>query len=243
MATFDQNITAIKQAQYGYEVRDAIAEGLTQCYFRPTSILGLEYDEHDGNNNQKVIEVPIPNGNTIRIIYGHKSSQSPLSMDNYVCVGSGSNQNLIACNYSLFNSNPAHTISKNKNDGSIIIELFDTKSELNKKITIKVGYSAVEVSVLISSSGESSAGLGTTTEITLGRVDYVAGYSSSGTFYPGTIVNPNYIPLAMTDFGGPGEFLMVQSGVKTTFNGKSLFRDLSQGGRVGCHFYTRFVYS
>ena len=31
MATFDQNITAIRQAQYGYEVRDAIAEGLTQC--------------------------------------------------------------------------------------------------------------------------------------------------------------------------------------------------------------------
>lgn len=243
MATFNENIETIRTAQYGFQVRDSIAEGLNQCYFRPTSILGLEYYEHDGSNNQKVIEVPIPNGNTIRIIYGPKSSQSSLTMDNFVCVGYGSNQNLVACNYSLFNSNPAHTISKNKNDGSIIIKLFDTKSELNKIITIKVGYSAVEVSVLISSSGESSAGLGTTTEITLGRVNYVDGYSSSGTFYPGTIANPIYIPLVMTDFGGPGECLMVQSGVRTTFNGKSLFRDLSQSGRVGCHFYTRFVYS
>lgn len=243
MATFDQNVTAIKQAQYGYEVRDAIAEGLNQCYFRPTSILGLEYDEYDGSNNKKFIEVPIPNGSSIKIIYGPHTSSSTLPMDNYVCVSYGSNNNSVACYYSLFTSNPAHTISKNKNDGSIIIKLFDTKSELNKIITIKVGYSAVEVSVLISSSGESSAGLGTTTEITLYRVDYVAGYSSSGTFYPGTITNPIYIPLVMTDFGGPGECLMVQSSVRTTFNGKSLFRDLSQSGRVGCHFYTRFVYS
>ena len=60
MATFDQNITAIKQAQYGYEVRDAIAEGLEQCYNKP-SYRTLEYEESDTSGVGKKIEIFLPN--------------------------------------------------------------------------------------------------------------------------------------------------------------------------------------
>ena len=62
MATFDQNITAIRQAQYGYEVRDAIAEGLTQCHN------SLDYTESDTTNYGKKIEISFPDGKRV-IIY------------------------------------------------------------------------------------------------------------------------------------------------------------------------------
>ena len=77
----------------------------------------------------------------------------------------------------------------------------------------------------------------------LNRVSYSGGFSATGTWVPGTIANPNYIPLVMTDFGGPGECLTSVSSVPTSFDGKNLYRDLSTEGRTGSHFYTRFVYS
>lgn len=236
MATFDQNITAIKQAQYGYEVRDAIAEALTQSYEKASSIVCLTYTETELSSGGKMIDIPIPNGKTVRIFT--KGTPSGYS-GSYISVGLG---NLTASYYATFTDNPTYTITKNQNDGSIFINLSETKSELTRTIGIKVGYDAIEVSVLIASSDESVAGLGTFTEIILQRVAYSSGYSATGTYYPGILDNPKYIPLVMTDFGGPGECLTVSSGVKTTFNGKVLFRDLSVGGRVGCHFYTRFVY-
>lgn len=234
MATFDVNVETIRTAQYGYQVRDAMADGLTQCYEKASSSGGLTYTETDSTSGGKQIDIPIPNGKTVRI-FTHVS----LSGSYYVSVGLG---NLVSGYYANFTTAPTCTITKNSNDGSILVNLSSTKSELTRTTRIKVGYDAIEVSVLIASSDESSAGLGTTTEIILQRVAYSSGYSATSTYYPGTIANPTYIPLVMTDFGGPGECLMVASGTKTTFNGKSLFRDLSTGGRVGCHFYTKFVY-
>ena len=54
MATFDQNVTIIKQAQYGYEVRDAMAEGLTQCYEKASSIVCLTYTETELSSGGKM---------------------------------------------------------------------------------------------------------------------------------------------------------------------------------------------
>lgn len=234
MATFDVNVETIKTAQYGYQVRDAMAEGLEQCYEKASLSSGLDYTETDVSSGGKQIDIALPNGKVVRVF-----TAGVLSGITYVTIGLG---NLISARYARFTSNMSHTITKNQNDGSILINLSDTKSELTRTIRIRVGYDAIETSVLIASSDESSAGLGTTTEIVLNRVAYSGGYSATSTYYPGTVDNPTYIPLVMTDFGGPGECLTVSSGVKTTFNGKSLFRDLSVAGRVGCHFYTKFVY-
>lgn len=236
MATFDQNITTIKQAQYGYEVRDAMAEALTQSYEKALQKVYLTYTETELSHGGKMIDITIPNGNIVRIL---TKNTLPGYSGSYISVGLG---NLIASYYATFTDNPTYTITKNQNDGSIFINLSETKSELTRTIRIKVGYNAIEVSVLIASSDESSASPGSFTEIILQRVAYSAGYSATGIYYPGTLNNPKYIPLVMTDFGGPGECLTVSSGVKTTFNGKALFRDLSVGGPVGCHFYTKFVY-
>lgn len=234
MATFDQNITAIKQAQYGYEVRDAIAEGLTQCYNKDI-YSHLDYTESNVNNG-KMIDIPLPDGKIVRIF-----TSINISNKYYVSVGIG---NLTACYYANFTPNPTYTIEK-LYDGSILVNLSSTRSELTKTTKIRVGYDAIETSVLITSTSESSVGLGNVAEIMLNRVKYSGGYDAkkSSTYYPGTITNPSYIPIEMIDFGGPGECLQVSSGVNTTFDGRNLYRDLSAGGRVGCHFYTKFVYS
>lgn len=234
MATFDQNITAIKQAQYGYEVRDAIAEGLTQC-FDKVAYHSLDYEEIDLDDGGKEIDIIFPNNRKIAVHTSYNKSGK------YYAVVGFKGQN--SCYYANFTPNPTYTIEK-LYDGSILVNLSSTQSELTKTTKIRVGYDAIETSVLITSTSESSAGLGNVAEIMLNRVKYSGGYDakSSSTYYPGTITNPSYIPIEMIDFGGPGECLQVYSGVKTTFDGRNLYRDLSTGGRVGCHFYTKFVY-
>ena len=233
MATFDQNITAIKQAQYGYEVRDAIAEGLQQCYNKDI-YSHLDYTESDVDNG-KMIDIPLPDGKIVRIF-----TSINVSNNYYVSVGLGA---MTACYYANSGQNTTCTITKNLNNGSVIVNISSTKSYLTRTTKIRVGHDAIETSLLVTSTSSYSAGLGNFAEIMLNRVSYSGGFSATGTWVPGTIANPNYIPLVMTDFGGPGECLTSVSSVPTSFDGKNLYRDLSTEGRTGSHFYTRFVYS
>lgn len=236
MATFDQNITAIRQAQYGYEVRDAIAEGLQQCHN------SLDYIESDTTNNGKKIEILFPDGKRI-VIYTSVNKSVNKSNNYYASVQLDSLINFSACFYANSIANPTCRITKNLNDESIIVTLSSTSSNLTRTTKIRVGYDAIETSLLITSTSQYSGGSGKFPEIMLNRVSYSGGFSASGTWYPGTVANPKYIPLVMTDFGGPGECLTSTSSVPTSFDGKNLYSDLSSGGRTGSHFYTRFVYS
>lgn len=232
MATFDQNVTAIKQAQYGYEVRDAIAEGLQQCHN------SLDYTESDTTNVGKKIEILFPDGKRV-VIYTSVNKTNGY----YASVQLDSLINFAACYYANSIANPTCTITKNLNDESIIVNLSSTSSNLTRNTKIRVGYDAIETSLLITSTSQYSGGSNKFPEIMLNRVSYSGGFTASGTWYPGTVTNPKYIPLVMTDFGGPGECLTSTSSVVTSFNGKNLYSDLSSGGRTGIHLYTRFVYS
>ena len=233
MATFDQNITAIKQAQYGYEVRDAIAEGLTQCHN------SLDYTESDTTNAGKKIEILFPDGKRVLI---YTSVNKPDGY--YASIQLNSTISFAACFYANSIANPTCTITKNLNDESIIVKLSSTSSNITRTTKIRVGYDAIETSLLITSTSQYSGGSVKFPEIMLNRVSYSGGFLASGTnWYPGTVANPKYIPLVMTDFGGPGECLTSTSSVPTSFNGKNLYSDLSSGGHTGSHFYTRFVYS
>lgn len=231
MATFDQNITAIKQAQYGYEVRDAIAEGLQQCHN------SLDYTESDTTNDGKKIEILFPDGKRV-VIYTSVNK----SNNYYASVQLDSHINFAACYYANSIENPTCTITKNLNDESIIVKLSSTLSNLTRTTKIRVGYDAIETSLLITSTSQYSGGSGKFPEIMLNRVSYSGGFSPYGTWYPGTVANPKYIPLVMSDFGGPGECLTSTSNVPTSFDGRNLYSDLSSGGRTGIHLYTKFVY-
>ena len=231
MATFDQNITAIRQAQYGYEVRDAIAEGLTQCHN------SLDYTESDTTNVGKKIEISFPDGKRV-VIYTSVNK----SNNYYSSVQLDSHINIAACFYANSIANPTCTITKNLNDESIIVKLSSTSSNLTRTTKIRVGYDAIETSLLITSTSQYSGGSSTFPEIMLNRVSYSGGFQAPGGWYPGTVTNPKYIPLVMTDFGGPGECLTSTSSVPTSFNGKNLYSDLSSEGRIGIHLYTKFVY-
>ena len=232
MATFDQNVTAIKQAQYGYEVRNAIAEGLQQCHN------SLDYTESDTTNNGKKIEILFPDGKRV-VIYTSVNK----SNNYYASVQLDSHINFAACYYANSIENPTCTITKNLDDGSINVKLTSSLNYVYKTTMIRVGHEAIETSLLVTSSSQYSGGSGTFPEIMLNRVSYSGGFSAGGTWYPGTVANPKYIPLVMTDFGGPGECLTSFSSVATSFDGKNLYSDLSSGGRTGIHLYTRFVYS
>lgn len=238
MATFDQNITAIKQAQYGYEVRDAIAEGLNQCY-NSVTYPSLNFEEVDLDNNVKEITIKIPNYRPI-VIY----TNQVVSGNNYSSVGvRGTTGILICCYYANCTSGPSRSINI-LSDGSVLVTLSSSSSNLSRTTKIRVGYDAIETSLLVTSTSLYSGGSGTFPEIKLSRVSYSAGFPANGSsWYPGTIANPNYIPLVMTNFGGPGECLTSFSSVPTSFDGNNLYRDLSTEGRTGSHFYTRFVYS
>ena len=237
MATFDQNITAIKQAQYGYEVRDAIADGLTQCYNKPL-YRTLEYEESDTPGAGKKIEIFLPDDKKV-LIYTSVSK----SNNYYASVGSTVVTTAASCYYANSIANPTCTITKNISDGSIIVTLSSTSSNITRNTKIRVGYDAIETSLLITSTSQYSGGSDNFAEIILNKVSYSGGFSATGTWYPGTVANPKYIPLVMTNFGGPGECLTSTSSVPTSFDGKNLYSDLSSGGRIGIHLYTRFVYS
>ena len=238
MATFDQNITAIKQAQYGYEVRDAIAEGLTQCYNKPL-YRTLEYEESDTSGVGKKIEIFLPNDKRVLI---YTSVNKPDGY--YASIQLNSTISFAACFYANSIANPTCTITKNLNDESIIVKLSSTSSNITRTTKIRVGYDAIETSLLITSTSQYSGGSNKFPEIMLNRVDYSGGFPANGSsWYPGTVANPKYIPLVMTSFGGPGECLTSTSSVPTSFDGKNLYRDISTEGRTGSHFYTRFVYS
>ena len=233
MATFDQNVTAIKQAQYGYEVRDAIAEGLEQCYNK-SIYRTLESTDIDIGGSH-VISISLPNGKKAKI-----RTSVAQSNNDYASIELDDN---VVCYYANSIKKPTCTITKNLNDGSIIVKLSSTLSSLTRTTKIRVGYDAIETSLLITSTSQYSGGSNKFPEIMLSRVSYSGGFSATGTWYPGTAANPKYIPLVMTDFGGPGECLTSTSSVSTSFDGRNLYSDLSSGGRTGIHFYTKFVYS
>ena len=238
MATFDQNITAIKQAQYGYEVRDAIAEGLEQCY-NSVTYPSLSFKEKNLDNNAKEITIRFPNDpNRDIVIY----TNQVVSGNNYSSIAVRDTTMLVCCYYANCTTGPSRSIV-NLNDGSVLVTLSSTLSSLTRKTMIRVGYDAIETSLLVTSTSQYSGGSNKFPEIMLSRVSYSGGFSATGTWYPGTVANPKYIPLVMTNFGGPGECLTSTSSVPTSFDGHNLYSDLSSGGRTGSHFYTRFVYS
>lgn len=239
MATFDQNITAIKQAQYGYEVRDAIAEGLTQCY-NSVTYPSLNYEEKNLDNNAKEITIRFPNDpNRAIVIY----TNQVVSGNNYSSIAVRYNTMLVCCYYANCTSGPSSSI-KNLSDGSVLVTLSSSSSKLSRKTNIRVGYDAIETSLLVTSTSQYSGGSNKFPEIMLSRVSYSGGFpADGGSWYPGTVANPKYIPLVMTNFGGPGECLTSTSSVPTSFDGHNLYSDLSSGGRTGIHLYTRFVYS
>ena len=238
MATFDQNVTAIKQAQYGYELRDAIAEGLTQCY-NSVTYPSLNYEEKNLDNNAKEITIRFPNDpNRAIVIY----TNQVVSGNNYSSIAVRGTTMLVCCYYANCTSGPSRSIV-NLNDGSVLVTLSSTLSSLTRKTKIRVGYDAIETSLLVTSQSLYSGGSNKFPEIMLSRVSYSGGFPADGTWYPGTVANPNYIPLVMTNFGGPGECLTSVSSVPTSFDGHNLYSDLSSGVRTGSHFYTRFVYS
>ena len=238
MATFNQNITAIKQAQYGYEVRDAIAEGLTQCY-NSVTYPSLSFEEKNLDNNAKEITIRFPNDKDKAIVI---YTNQVVSGNNYSCIAVRGTSMLICSYYANCTSGPSRLIVK-LNDGSVLVTLSSALSGIIRTTKIRVGYDAIETSLLVTSTSQYSGGSSTFPEIMLSRVSYSGGFSATGTWYPGTIANPNYIPLVMTNFGGPGECLTSVSSVPTSFDGHNLYSDLSSGGRTGSHFYTRFVYS
>lgn len=239
MATFDQNITAIRQAQYGYEVRDAIAEGLTQCY-NSVTYPSLSFEETNLDNNAKEITIRFPNDKDKAIVI---YTNYVVSGNNYSCIAVRGTSMLICSYYANCTSGPSRSIV-NLNDGSVLVTLSSSSSKLSRKTKIRVGYDAIETSLLVTSTSQYSGGSGTFPEIMLSRVSYSGGFpADGGSWYPGTVANPNYIPLVMTNFGGPGECLTSISSVPTSFDGKNLYRDISTEGRTGSHFYTRFVYS
>ena len=238
MATFDQNVTAIKQAQYGYEVRDAIAEGLEQCY-NSVTYPSLSFEEKNLDNNAKEITIRFPNDpNRAIVIY----TNQVVSGNNYSSIAVRYNTILVCCYYANCTTGPSRSIVK-LNDGSVLVTLSSTLSSLTRTTKIRVGYDAIETSLLVTSTSQYSGGSNKFPEIMLSRVSYSGGFSATGTWYPGTVANPKYIPLVMTSFGGPGECLTSTSSVPTSFDGKNLYSDLSSGGRIGIHLYTRFVYS
>ena len=239
MATFDQNITAIKQAQYGYEVRDAIAEGLEQCY-NSVTYPSLSFEEKNFDNNAKEITIKFPNDpNRAIVIY----TNQVVSGNNYSSIAVRGTTMLVCCYYANCTSGPSRSI-KNLIDGSVLVTLSSSSSKLSRKTNIRVGYDAIETSLLVTSTSQYSGGSNKFPEIMLSRVSYSGGFpADGGSWYPGTVANPNYIPLVMTNFGGPGECLASVSSVPTSFDGHNLYSDLSSGGRTGIHLYTRFVYS
>lgn len=239
MATFDQNVTAIKQAQYGYEVRDAIAEGLTQCY-NSVTYPSLSFEERVMDNNVKEITIRFPNDpNRAIVIY----TNQVVSGNNYSSIAVRDTTMLVCCYYANCTSGPSRSIV-NLNDGSVLVTLSSSSSYLSRKTKIRVGYDAIETSLLITSQSLYSGGSNKFPEIMLSRVSYSGGFpADGGSWYPGTVANPNYIPLVMTNFGGPGECLTSVSSVPTSFDGHNLYSDLSSGGRTGIHLYTKFVYS
>ena len=239
MATFDQNITAIKQAQYGYEVRDAISEGLQQCY-NSVTYPSLNFEERNLDNNAKEITIKFPNDpNRAIVIY----TNQVVSGNNYSAIAVRYTTILICCYYANCTSGPSRSIVK-LNDGSVLVTLSSSSSYLSRTTKIRVGYDAIETSLLVTSTSQYSGGSNKFPEIILSRVSYSGGFpADGGSWYPGTVANPNYIPLVMTNFGGPGECLTSVSSVPTSFDGHKLYSDLSSGGRTGIHLYTRFVYS
>ena len=240
MATFDQNITAIKQAQYGYEVRNAIAEGLEQCY-NSVTYPSLSFEEKNLDNNAKEITIRIPNDKHNRAIVIY--TNMVVSGNNYSSIAVRDTTMLVCCYYANCTSGPSRSIN-NLNDGSILVTLSSSSSYLSRTTKIRVGYDAIETSLLITSKSQYSGGSNKFPEIMLSRVSYSGGFpADGGSWYPGTVANPNYIPLVMTNFGGPGECLTSTSSVPTSFDGHNLYSDLSSGGRTGIHLYTKFVYS
>lgn len=239
MATFDQNVTAIKQAQYGYEVRDAIAEGLEQCY-NSVTYPSLSFEEKNFDNNAKEITIKFPNDpNRAIVIY----TNMVVSGNNYSSIAVRGTTMLVCCYYANCTSGPSRSI-ENLIDGSVLVTLSSSSSKLSRKTNIRVGYDAIETSLLVTSTSQYSGGSNKFPEIMLSRVSYSGGFpADGGSWYPGTVANPNYIPLVMTNFGGPGECLTSVSSVPTSFDGKNLYSDLSSGGRTGIHLYTKFVYS
>lgn len=253
MATFDQNVTAIKQAQYGYEVRDAMAEGLE--YLNNKTIPGrcekFEVVDDTGTQSQNsIVTITIPkfnpSKNSIKNNFVYIDTAYNETDGCYARIRSTTNIAKAKCVWCgrRFGTNMTKSVLYNKNDDTVEIVLKDSLDTGEKRETIiKVGYIGIIVSVNIYSDTELSAGLGTYTEFILGDCTSFNGYSKFKT-YVGTMANIKSItfPFKSASFGKMQNLGIISSSSNFSCDGTSFYRDLQTTGYLGvaAQFYIYF---
>lgn len=250
MATFDQNITAIKQAQYGYEVRDAMAEGLEYLNGKPQNgrCENFEVVDDTGSQSQNsIVNIAIPRfepstvqNNMVYIDTAYNGSSDGIS-GYYARIRSGSLGGLWL---RRFNANMTKSVSYNNDDDTVQVVLKDSLNTGEKReIIIKVAYTGIIVSVNIYSNVELSSGLGTFEEFILGDCTSFNGYSDFKTLV-GTVKNINSMTFQfkLASFGKVQNLGIISSSSNFSCNGKSFYRDLQTTGYLGvaAQFYIYF---
>lgn len=243
MATFEQNITTIKQAQYGYQVRDAIAEGLEYLNEKPIPYILGYTEKQDADSDQPqntIISIPMPSsGDKIYIMtkYDEVPAASRPQSGNqyYVKVAISTLKGIIWAGY-RFGINMSHSIEKDSDNGSITITLTDSKADTSTRETvIKVTDSQIIISVRIWSTSELSVGLGTQTEFVLPDLGNFMGYSKFSTVV-GSLSNITNLVFPFSSINAnkqAGTFGILTSSSPFSFNGKSFFRSLQTSGYLG----------
>lgn len=251
MATFDQNVTAIKQAQYGYEVRDAIAEGLEYLNSNSTGRCENfeEADDVGSQSQNSIVKITIPKfnpgsgiqNNLVYIDTAYKESDGY-----YARIRSTTNTTKERCVLCCrrFNASMTKSVLYNKNDDTVQIILNDSLDTGEKRKTIiKIGYTGIIVSVNIYSDVELSSGLGTYTEFILGDCTSFNGYSNFKT-YVGTVSNIKSItfPFISSSFGRVQNLGIISSSSNFSCDGTSFYRNLQTTGYLGvaAQFYIYF---
>lgn len=258
MATFDQNVTAIKQAQYGYEVRDAMAEGLE--YLNNKTIPGRcknfeVVDDTGSQSKNSIVTITIPkfnpsNGglqnNRVYIDTAYNESDGY-----YARIRSTTNHTKEKCVWCgrRFGADMTKNVSYNKDDDTVQVVLKDSRGadEIRKgekrETVIKVGYDGIIVSVNIYSDVDLSASSGTYTEFILGDCTFFNGYSKFKT-YVGTASNIKSMtfPFISASFGRVQNLGIVSSSSNFSCDGTYFRRDLQATGCLGvaAQFYIYF---
>lgn len=244
MATFDANVETIKTAQYGFQVRDAMAEGLQQCYEKADATKPLSF-----TGTSTSAEITLPSGGVLTILYNETENTNHWITLKYKRTSSGTESTVAKYRRLDTASTSGVTPGEILSDGSFYAALSEVKAPTTRVTRIKVTSSFIDVSVLTTSTDETSAGLGTISDIVLSGASYICGYSPSSNVSPpsfsSSMVLDKTLPIRMSLFGGPGEFVRISSSVdvKYTMPSKTFHRDLSKSGVVAGQYETHFVFT
>lgn len=253
MATFDQNVTTIRQAQYGYQVRDAIAEGLEYLDGKtvPGRCENFEVADDSGSQSQNsivTIKIPKFNATTGTLLYNTVYIDTAYNESGYYyarirSTTNISKENCVWCGR-RFSKNMTKSVLYNKDDDTVQVILKDSlDSGETRETIIKVGYTGIIVSVNIYSDVELSSGLGNFTEFVLGDCTSFNGYSKFKT-YVGTISGIKSItfPFKSASFGKVQNLGVISSSSNFSCDGTSFYRDLQTTGYLGvaAQFYIYF---